>query len=80
MEIMDKHNSDAFKIVLIYFSATGNTKKVADVMEKYLTKLDTSATKINIMSFESRKEQLSLSKYDARRKFKHNRRIRFMYM
>lgn len=65
MELIDKHNSDAFKIALIYFSATGNTKKVADAMEKYLTKLDTSVTKIDITSYESRKEQIPLSRYDA---------------
>ena len=65
MEIMGKHNSDALKIALIYFSATGNTKKIADTIENYLTGQDVSVTKIDITSHESRKEPISLSKYDA---------------
>ena len=65
MEIMDKQNFYALKIALIYFSATGNTKKIADTIGNCLENQDISVTKIDITSHESRKEQISLSKYDA---------------
>ena len=65
MEIMDKHDSKDFEIALIYFSATGNTKKIADTIGNCLENQDISVTKIDITSHESRKEQTSLSKYDA---------------
>ena len=65
MATMDKCNPDSFKIALIYFSATGNTKKIADTIENYLKGHDISVTKIDITSHESRKEQMSLSEYDA---------------
>ena len=62
---MNKNKCDAYKIALIYFSATGNTKKIADVVEENLIKLATSITKIDITSYEARKVQMSFSKYDA---------------
>lgn len=65
METIGRCNSDSFEIALIYFSATGNTKRMADTVENYLKDHDISVTKIDITSHESRKEQISLSKYDA---------------
>ena len=65
METREKHNSDTTKIAIIYFSATGNTKKIADTIENYLKGHDISATKIDITSYESRKKSISLDKYDA---------------
>ena len=65
MQTRKRHNSDITKIALIYFSATGNTKKIADTIEDYLKGQDISVTKIDITSYESRKEQRSLRKHDA---------------
>ena len=65
MATMDKCNPDSFEIALIYFSATGNTKKIADTIGNGLENQDNSVTRIDITSYESRKEQISLSKYDA---------------
>lgn len=65
MEARGKRNSDFFEIAVIYFSATGNTKKIADSVGNYLTDHDVSVTKIDITSHVSRKEQISLSKYNA---------------
>ncbi len=65
MKIKEKKNSEPFEIALIYFSATGNTKKLADTIGNYLEGRDVSVTKIDITSFESRKEQISLGRYDA---------------
>ena len=64
MKPMYKQNFEPFEIALIYFSATGNTKKIADTIESYLESPDISVTKIDITSFESRKRQISLDKYD----------------
>ena len=36
METRKNQNSGSFEIALIYFSATGNTKKITDTIEKYL--------------------------------------------
>lgn len=65
MLTLDKRNPSPFKIALIYFSATGNTKKIADTIESGLENQNISVTKIDITSYESRKKQLSLSQYDA---------------
>ena len=60
-----KENFEPLEIALIYFSATGNTKKIADTIENYLESPDMSVTKIDITSSESREIQISLGKYDA---------------
>jgi flavodoxin/ferredoxin len=65
LESKNQNKGNTFKIALMYFSATGNTKKIADVVEESLTKLAASVTKIDITSYEARKEQMSLREYDA---------------
>ena len=60
-----KQKSGPFGIALIYFSATGNTKKIADTIGNCLENQDISVTRIDITSHDSRKEQISLSEYDA---------------
>ena len=62
---MDKHNPNSYEIALIYFSATGNTKKIADTIGYCLKNQDITVTKIDITSHGSRKEQISLDKYAA---------------
>ncbi len=61
----DKCNTDSYKIALIYFSATGNTKKIANKIGDYLKKQDVSVTKIDITSHESKRDEISISEYDA---------------
>jgi menaquinone-dependent protoporphyrinogen IX oxidase/ferredoxin len=52
-------------VLLAYFSATGNTKKIANVINKKLQDLDVLVTKMDITSFSNRKEGISLDQYDA---------------
>ncbi len=62
---VDKRNPNPLKIALIYFSATENTKKIADTIGNCVENQDIFVTKIDITSHESRLEQISLSKYNA---------------
>jgi flavodoxin/ferredoxin len=65
VELIINGERKPFEVAIIFFSATGNTKKIADVIQKYLTDHDVSVTEIDITSFASRKEAVSLDKYDA---------------
>lgn len=53
------------KIMMAFFSATGNTKKLANVIKKELHNLNASVTTFDITSYSSRKENISISEYDA---------------
>lgn len=65
MEVKKQHISVPLKIALVYFSATGNTKKIADTIKNYLAARRVFVTSIDITSYESRKKQLAFDEYDA---------------
>ena len=54
------------KVALIYFSATGNTLKIADVIERQLTELNVEVIKFDITSYSDRKKKIDLGPYQAR--------------
>ncbi len=53
------------KVLILYFSATGNTAKMAAVIEERLTEAGGKVTMSNITSYTNRQEKLDLSPYDA---------------
>ena len=53
------------KIILYYFSATGNTKKIADVVKRKLLDNGVILTVADITSLEDRNKIVSLEKFDA---------------
>ncbi len=52
-------------VLIIYFSATGNTEKMTTVIEKRFTEIGGEVTMLNITSYKSRQEKIDLSLYDA---------------
>lgn len=60
-----ENKREAFSVAVIFFSATGNTKKIADAIRSCLISQEVSVTSIDITSYKSREELISLSKYDA---------------
>ncbi len=66
MPTRNTNNTDTLKIALLFFSATGNTRKIADAIERHLAGYgNATVTKLDITSFESRKTPDSLQAYDA---------------
>ncbi len=53
------------KVALIYFSATGNTLKIADVIERQLNELNVEVIKFDITSYSDRKKKIDLGPYQA---------------
>jgi len=62
---MERLDSGALEILLAYFSATNNTRKIADRIAACLKGYDVSVTELDITSYENRQEQVSLDGYDA---------------
>ncbi|MCT4618272.1 MAG: EFR1 family ferrodoxin [Marinisporobacter sp.] len=60
-----KENTKSMNMLMTFFSATGNTKKIAKVIQKKLHDSNISVTMLDITSYSSRKEEISLSQYDA---------------
>ncbi|QUI25533.1 NAD(P)H-dependent oxidoreductase [Vallitalea pronyensis] len=58
-------NKQRKHILLAYFSATGNTRKIAQVIHKKLKEHNISVTILDITSHSTREERLSLEQYDA---------------
>ena len=53
------------KVGIIYFSATNNTKAIAEAIKKEMNELGTTATTINIAPYKTREELTSVEKFDA---------------
>ncbi len=52
-------------IMLAYFSATGNTQKIANVIQKKLVEEGINVTKLDITSKSSREKDVAVNQYDA---------------
>ncbi|MCT4543950.1 MAG: EFR1 family ferrodoxin [Vallitalea sp.] len=52
-------------VLVAYFSATGNTKKIAKVIESKLKQLNGKVNMFDISSYQSRENNLSLTEYDT---------------
>lgn len=65
METKKNEEDKTLNVMLIFFSATGNTKKVANTIEKKLKALDIAITSYDITSYENRNKKMSFSDYDA---------------
>ncbi|WP_432407533.1 EFR1 family ferrodoxin [Wukongibacter sp. M2B1] len=52
-------------ILIPFFSATGNTKKVANVIKKKLDDSNISVTMLDITSYSRREEDIFINQYDA---------------
>lgn len=52
-------------ILILYFSATGNTAKMAKVLEKKFAEAGGKVTMANITSYKNRQEKIDLSPYEA---------------
>lgn len=61
----DKVIEKNFKVMLFYFSATGNTKKVANTIKNTLNENNVSVGQLDITSHENRQRRISLREYDA---------------
>lgn len=59
------HKDKKLKILIAYFSATGNTKKIAVKVKDYLIKENTEVETLDITSISNRKKALDISLYDA---------------
>lgn len=53
------------KIALFFFSATGNTAKIAEIIEKQLTELNVEVDKIDITSYLDRQKKINLDIYHS---------------
>ncbi|WP_421908538.1 EFR1 family ferrodoxin [Methanolacinia petrolearia] len=53
------------KILTLYYSATGNTEKIADVITKKLRELGADAERKDIIPYNTRQKEIDLSPYDA---------------
>ncbi|MCT4596049.1 MAG: EFR1 family ferrodoxin [Anaeromicrobium sp.] len=60
-----KENTKNLSILIAFFSATGNTKKISNVIQKKLHDSNILVTMLDITSYASRKEEILLNQYDA---------------
>lgn len=65
MNNLEEKKRENIKVMMAFFSATGNTKKIANVIRKKLYELNVSVSIFDITSYSSRKEEISISEYDA---------------
>ena len=65
MNTLNEKNNERLKVLLTYFSATGNTKKVVKTVEEKLIERNVAVTMLDITSHQSRHQQISLSEYDG---------------
>ncbi|MCT4605694.1 MAG: EFR1 family ferrodoxin [Marinisporobacter sp.] len=63
--INSNENAKNMNILMAFFSATGNTKKLADVIKNKLEDCGILVTIRDITSYSSRVEKLSVDEYDA---------------
>ena len=52
-------------VLIVYFSATGSTAKVAKVIEERFTEVGGKVTMADMTSYESRQEKIDLIPYEA---------------
>jgi flavodoxin/Fe-S-cluster-containing hydrogenase component 2 len=62
---MNNNEDNNMKILIAFFSATGNTKKIAKVVNKKIGELNISTTLLDITSSNSRKDNILINDYDA---------------
>ncbi|QZY53972.1 EFR1 family ferrodoxin [Crassaminicella profunda] len=65
MKNIEKIKMEDMKVMMVFFSATGNTQKIANVIQQKLHELNVSVSILDITSYLSRKEEISISQYDA---------------
>ncbi|MDK2940370.1 MAG: hypothetical protein PWQ51_2535 [Methanolobus sp.] len=65
MENMEKEDITPFNVIVVFFSATGNTRKIADTIKSKLSDLGVSVTQFDISSPKDRNKNISFSDYDA---------------
>jgi menaquinone-dependent protoporphyrinogen IX oxidase len=53
------------KVLILYFSATGNTAKMAKVIEERFAEMGSEVTLSNMTSYTNRQEKIDLAPYDA---------------
>jgi ferredoxin/flavodoxin len=53
------------KVLILYFSATGNTAKMAKVIEEKFADMGCKVTMANMTSYENRQEKIDLTPYEA---------------
>ena len=53
------------KVLILYFSATGNTAKMAKVIEERFAEMGGEVTMSNMTSYTNRQEKIDLAPYDA---------------
>lgn len=52
-------------IMLAFFSATGNTQKIANIIQEKLVDLNINVTVLNITSNSNREKDIAVNQYDA---------------
>ena len=65
MKNFNKDKKENIKVMMAFFSATGNTKQIAKKIQKKFNDLNVSITVVDITSSSSREEDILISKYDA---------------
>ena len=53
------------KVLILYFSATGNTAKMAKVIEERFAEMGGEVTMSNMTSYTNRQKKIDLAPYDA---------------
>lgn len=65
MKNLNENKRENMKVMMAFFSATGNTKKIAKKIQKKFDELNVSITTLDITSNSNRGENISISQYDA---------------
>ncbi len=61
----DSNSQNGTRVLVLYFSATGNTEKMAEVIEGRLAELGCEVTAANMTPYVSRQEKIDLAPYQA---------------
>ena len=65
MKHLDGEKQKQLEAIIIFFSATGNTKKIAGTIQEKLNELNVNVTRLDITSYQARREKISFNRYDA---------------
>lgn len=52
-------------VLIVYFSATGNTEKMATVIKERFAEMGAEVTMSNVTSYKRRQEKIDLASYEA---------------